>query len=283
MLSDRLLDHLRGMTEGPDLSVTRYELVRELGRGGMGVVYLAHDTVLGRDVALKIVNDAQEALTLASLEHPGVVPVHDAGVFSDGRAYYAMKFVQGTRLDDYLEAAPSVADKLRVFLRICEPVAFAHSRGIVHRDLKPENVMIGAFGEVLVLDWGIAVRANTPAVGIAGTHGYMPPEQLAGITDVRNDVYALGKILDHLLTSTAPKAVRAIAARASEPDVLRRYASVSELTDDIVCFLDSKPVRAYPESPFERAGRWTKRNKTLVALILTYLLVRSVIFFLIRR
>jgi len=283
MLSDRLLDHLRGAIEGPDLSATRYELVRELGRGGMGVVYLAHDAVLGRDVALKILNDPQEALTLASLEHPGIVPVHDSGVLPDGRAFYAMKFVQGTRLDDYLEAAPSLADKLRIFLRICEPVGFAHSLGIVHRDLKPENVMIGAFGEVLVLDWGIAAQANTPAAAIAGTRGYMAPEQLAGITDARNDIYALGKILDHLLTSAAPKAVHAIAAHASDPDVLRRYASVSELSDEIVCFLDGKPVRAYPESPFERAARWTKRNKTLVALILTYLLVRSVIFFFIRR
>ena len=115
MLSDRLLDHLRGAIEGPDLSATRYELVRELGRGGMGVVYLAHDAVLGRDVALKILNDPQEALTLASLEHPGIVPVHDSGVLPDGRAFYAMKFVQGTRLDDYLEAAPRLPTSCEYF------------------------------------------------------------------------------------------------------------------------------------------------------------------------
>ena len=283
MLSDRQLDHLREVIDNPDLSETRYRLLHQVGRGGMGTVYLAHDAVLGRDVALKVLSGPQEALTLASLEHPGVVPVHDAGVLPDGRAFYAMKFVQGTRLDDYLAAGPSLADKLRTFLRICEPVAFAHSRGIIHRDLKPENVMIGAFGEVLVLDWGIAVRAHAGTDPIAGTHGYMSPEQLSGITDPRNDVYALGRILEHLATAAAPKAVKAIAGRASDPDMLQRYASVSELTEDIVRFLDGEPVRAYPESRFERAARWTRRNKTLVILILTYVLVRSIIFFFGRR
>ncbi len=99
MLSDRVMNHLRGVIDAPDLSGTRYELMKEIGHGGMGIVYLARDNVLGRSVALKILNSTEEARTLASLEHPGIVPVHDAGTLADGRVYYAMKFVQGTRLD----------------------------------------------------------------------------------------------------------------------------------------------------------------------------------------
>jgi eukaryotic-like serine/threonine-protein kinase len=194
-----------------------------------------------------------------------------------------MKFVQGTRLDNYRHAAPLLPDRLRVFLRICEPVSFAHSRGVIHRDLKPENVMIGAFGEVLVLDWGIAGRLDGSAANAAGTQGYMPPEQLAGITDVRTDIYSLGKLLEYLLTPPDPKAVHAIAAKASNPEPPLRYASVLELSEDIARFLDGQPVRAYRESAFERAVRWISRNKTLAGLILTYLLVRTVIFFFTRR
>jgi serine/threonine protein kinase len=128
----------------------------------MGIVYLVHDSTLGRKVALKVLNDPGEARTLASLEHPGIVPVHEAGALPDGRTYYAMKLVEGTRLDAYRASAPSLADRLRIFLRVCEPVAFAHSRGVIHRDLKPENIIIGAFGEVLVLDWESPATSTSP-------------------------------------------------------------------------------------------------------------------------
>ncbi len=165
-LSDRTLAHLRRVAEMPDLAPTKYRLLEELGRGGMGTVYLAEDVMLERRVALKVVAtglsapDAaermlREARILAGLEHPGIVPVHDAGALPDGRVFYAMKRVDGKRLD---ALAPTLAlpERLRIFQRICETVAFAHARGVVHRDLKPENVMVGPFGEVLVLDWGVA-------------------------------------------------------------------------------------------------------------------------------
>src|SRR6202040_4374571 len=87
---------------------------------------------------------------------PGIVPVHDVGTLADGRVFYAMKFVEGQRLDKHIEAVTSLPDRLRLFLRICDAVAFAHARGVLHRDLKPANVMVGAFGEVLVMDWGLA-------------------------------------------------------------------------------------------------------------------------------
>ena len=199
----------------------------------MSTVYLAEDTVLGRKVALKVVATAAarpdtvermraEARVIARLEHPGIVPVHDAGMLPDGRVYYAMKRVDGKRLD---ELAPKMAlpERLRAFRRICETVAFAHAHGVVHRDLKPENVMIGAFGEVLVMDWGVAkvladpdgtpaARSAPAAPGTAdgqiiGTLAYMAPEQAEGSaerTGTAADVYALGAILHFLLTGRAP-------------------------------------------------------------------------------
>lgn len=238
-LSDPTLDHLRRIADWPDLSGTRYEMVDRLGAGGMGTVYLAYDRQLEREVALKVtkafdgdeIADSRlltEARILARLEHPGIIPVHDAGRLSDGRVFYAMKRVRGSRLDEYAQRLESIAEALRLYERICDTIAFAHAHGIIHRDLKPENVMVGSFGEVLILDWGVArLRAEsatrsmqaalpsslTPEVTadgvVLGTPGYMALEQARGEhhqLDQRADVYALGALLRFLLTGEAPEA-----------------------------------------------------------------------------
>jgi len=182
-LTDVAVEHLREIVLQPTpvASGRRYEIGQIIGEGGMGVVYLAHDRELDRDVALKVLRNPiptgeererllHEARILASLEHPGIVPVHDVGTLSDGRVFYVMKHVRGDRLDEFARANRSRAELLRVFLQVCDAVAFAHAAGIVHRDLKPQNVMLGAFGEVLVLDWGIAKSgAARPAVRRHGT------------------------------------------------------------------------------------------------------------------
>jgi len=165
-LTDAALDHLRRVTDRPDLTGTRYEIEGEIGRGGMGTVYRAHDRELDRPVALKVLTleDGgrtadrlrREARILARLEHPGVVPVHDVLELPDGRVAYAMKWVRGERLDEHVRDGTPLVERLRIFQRVCEAVAFAHAHGVVHRDLKPANVMVGAFGEVLVMDWGVA-------------------------------------------------------------------------------------------------------------------------------
>jgi eukaryotic-like serine/threonine-protein kinase len=166
-LSDNALARLRNGADQPDLSGTRYRLIAPVARGGMGVVYAAEDQRLQRRVALKVLEVPgyegdlanrlmREARVLARLEHPGIVPVHDAGTLTDGRVFYAMKFVEGQRLDRYIEPLASIPDRLRIFISICDAVAFAHARGVLHRDLKPANVMVGPFGEVLVMDWGLA-------------------------------------------------------------------------------------------------------------------------------
>jgi serine/threonine protein kinase len=242
-IGDRALDHLREMAQRPDFSGTRYELGRELARGGMGVVYAAYDRELGREVAVKVVaveladpetiaRLQREARIIAHLEHPGIVPVHDVGTLADGRVFYAMKLVSGKRLDALAREGPSLGERLRLFLRVCEAVAFAHAHGVIHRDLKPENVMVGPFGEVLVVDWGVAKhREELPATEaspapaapprseydtahgtVLGTPAYMAPEQARGEidrVDARADVYALGALLYFLLTGRAPGRTKA--------------------------------------------------------------------------
>src|SRR5258708_15750869 len=221
----------------------------------MSVVWEATDTELDRRVALKVLPlwDAasadllrREARILAGLEHPGIVPVHDAGTLPDGRVFYAMKLVQGRRLDQAV-AGLSRSDRLRLFQRVCEPVAFAHSRGVIHRDLKPENVMVGEFGEGLVMDWGVAkltAGANETETGVIGTPHYMAPEQAAGENDrvnERSDVYGLGGILQFLLAGQAtPKALVAICRKAMAAEPEGRYGSARELAADVGRYLDGE-------------------------------------------
>lgn len=291
-LSDGTLDHLREAVREPDLSGTRYRLIRRVGAGGMGAVYEAEDLTLARRVALKVLDIpdtggdlgrrlAREARVLASLEHPGIVPVHDAGTLSDGRVFYAMKLVDGARLDEHLSSVPSLADRLRIFLRVADAVAFAHAKGVLHRDLKPSNVMVGPFGEVLVMDWGLAktLEDREEPGTVAGTPGFMAPEQaLGGAVDVRTDVWGLGALLAAIPAGTAPpKALLAIIEKATASDPAARYPDVPSLSADVVRYLDGERVLAHREGPAGRALRVLKRHRVAVLLILAYLVARALI------
>jgi serine/threonine protein kinase len=185
-LSDATQRHLREVADLPELSGDRYEILGTVGRGGMGSVFVARDRELGREVAVKVLRTpvaspgavermAREARILARLEHPGIVPVHDVGALPDGRIFYTMKLVRGRRLDEEAARPLPIAERLRVFGRICEAVAFGHAHGVVHRDLKPENVMVGPFGEVLVMDWGVAKVLAGPDTGSEPVDPTAPP------------------------------------------------------------------------------------------------------------
>jgi serine/threonine protein kinase len=329
-LSDAAVAHLCKVADWPDLSGTRYELVEKIGQGGMGTVFLARDRELERPVALKVLRAApedaearermrKEARIIARLEHPSIVPVHDCGVLPDGRFYYAMKLVRGRRLDEAAPRRAALAERLHLLLKVCDAVAFAHAQGVIHRDLKPQNIMLGAFGEVLVMDWGIAkeVGPQPPAVvgreaepggpaetaggTVLGTPGYMAPEQArgeAGLIDTRADVYALGAILYFLLTDrvpagapptpprrydrTIPRPLEAVCLKALAAERDDRYAGAAELAADVGDFLARRPVRAYPERPWEAALRLGAKYRTPIALVLAYLVMRIVLLVLAR-
>lgn len=315
-LSDDKLNHLRSVVSELDFSATKYTFVKELGRGGMGVVCLAEDRELDRLVAIKILNTLditedlrnrmiREAQIIARLEHPGIVPVHDVGTLPDGRIYYAMKYVRGSRLDEYAAQGASLRDRLRKFQSVCDAVAFAHAHGVIHRDLKPQNIMIGSFGEVLVLDWGVAKfldRENrsyssyttyshsddTSDGTVIGTQNYMSPEQARGEVDQldeRADIYSLGAVLSFLLKDQpkVSKATHAIASKATATAKEGRYATATELSADIGRLLDAEPVSAYRENAFERTSRWVGKNRFLVLLVLAYLLMRIFLILTSRR
>ena len=237
-----------GQEDPPDLG-ERYTLLGLIGAGGMGEVYRVQDHLLGRVVAMKVLRDEigkdaetptrflEEAQATAQLQHPGIVPVHDMGQLPDGRRYFTMKEVRGRTLSAVIgevhrasmgeswEVAPSGYTFRRLvdaFTRVCEAVAYAHNRGVTHRDLKPANIMVGQFGEVLVLDWGLARVGEAPDGqpvvtprlqgalltqygAVSGTPAYMSPEQARGQTATSaSDVYSLGAILYEILSGRPP-------------------------------------------------------------------------------
>jgi len=308
-LSDEAIARLQAVANWPEFESERYTVAREIGRGGMGTVYAASDAWLGREVAIKVSNTvgsaaleqrlAAEARVLARLEHPGIVPIHDAGRLADGRLFYVMKRVDGVTLSEYLRQKTSLGERLRIFERICEAVAFAHARRILHRDLKPDNVMVGSFGEVMVMDWGVAkalsiegghdgagdarlahssidpARSSTDPGTVVGTHGFMAPEQASGEMhdlDERTDVYGLGTILLALLSnqeiriepggalpailgesSSIPRPLRSICARALAGRPAERYASATALGEEVSRYRAGQAVEAHSETVFERA------------------------------
>src|SRR5262245_6793556 len=256
----------------------RYLLGEEIARGGMGVVHRATDTLLGRAVALKVLHQkntpdsgmarrfGDEARITGQLQHPNIPAVHDLGVLADGRPFLAMKLIKGETLDDLLQRRGDPAEGrgrfVAVFEQVCQALAYAHAHGVIHRDLKPANVMVGAFGDVQVLDWGLAKvlgtrhdepsdpeattaatavlsaragdEAETRAGSVLGTPAFMPPEQAAGAVgtiDRRSDVFGLGAVLAVVLTGRPPfvaataEAARVQAAQGDVGECLARLAA----------------------------------------------------------
>jgi tetratricopeptide (TPR) repeat protein len=239
-------------TSAPPVSPPGYELLDEIGRGGMGVVYRARDTALDRDVAVKLLSNRyppdspaaqrflSEARITGQLQHPGIPAVHQVGTFANGRPFLAMKLIKGSTLEALLKqrADPS-ADRgrlLAIFETVCQAVGYAHAHRVIHRDLKPANVMVGAFGEVQVMDWGLAkslasreperpeadpqetqawsqlsptpeTGSRTEAGSMVGTPAFIPPEQAVGEIErvnERSDVFGLGALLAVILTGQPP-------------------------------------------------------------------------------
>lgn len=357
-----------GITFNPDesggLKLGEYTIGKELGRGGMGSVLAAGHGRLERTVAVKVMlghaeeNDLarirfeREAKILARLEHPNIVPIHDAGLSEDGRPYYTMKLVKGRTLQSILNGIRNddeeviseykLDELLTIFRKVCDALAFAHHSGIVHRDLKPDNVMVGEFGEVLVMDWGLAKMLGetepaeksvdspagfgplaTPESSamtldgqILGTPQYMAPEQAAGDVakiDARTDVYALGGILQAILTLEAPvsgsslqemisriesgernrieagkhefarhcpmnripSGLTAVVGRAMSVKPDDRYAGAEELGKEVADFQGGFNTAAEKASRFRRFAYFMERNKKVALVCMIGLVIAS--------
>jgi tetratricopeptide (TPR) repeat protein/tRNA A-37 threonylcarbamoyl transferase component Bud32 len=280
----------------PQVRSPRYAVGKFHARGGIGEVWLAKDTEIGRQVALKRLRPKRldqkerflaEAQITGQLEHPGIVPVHDLGIDENGQAFYVMSFIRGRPLREAIEAhhgggsvAPEAREVERVqlleaFVKVCQAVAYAHHRGVIHRDLKPDNVMLGPFGEALVLDWGMAKVLNQPELpsgaepvqpsysggsgetaegAVMGSPAYMAPEMAEGraaAADERTDVYLLGATLYHVLTGRPPREGTSYSevielARTMPPPSPRR------VRPDVPRALDAVCVKAMAHRPADR-------------------------------
>jgi serine/threonine protein kinase len=321
------VDTIPAVQESPG----RYSQISEYGRGGMGKVLLVHDQYLGRDVALKelllpvsmakikdkatpvsmsmqiMARFLQESRITGQLEHPAIVPVYELGHRKDGTLYYTMKLVRGRTLTKAIKEAGSLQGRLALlphFVDLCQAIAYAHSRGVIHRDIKPDNVMVGEFGETVVLDWGLAKAHNQTDVhsdGLAetlrmmnlgemgevamtayghaiGTPSYMPPEQATGQLEQvneRSDIYSLGAILYEILTGHPPftgQSVQDILNKVlhQEPASIRSFERRAPKELIAMC---SKAMSKVPEKRYKTAKEfanavqgWVPRVKSKVFL-----------------
>jgi serine/threonine protein kinase len=314
------------LPEGNVVTTARYRIGRLHARGGLGEILVATDEVLGREVALKVLPPGRardrdsrdrflrEAEVTGQLEHPGVVPVYGLGQVGDGSPVYAMRFIRG---ETFFEAAarfhagappgrgpawrsPAFQQLLQRFLSVCNTIAYAHSRGVLHRDLKPANILLGEYGETIVVDWGLAVPAGaaeeSQAGVIVGTPAYMAPEQAAGDADrvgPASDIYCLGATLYVLLSGQppfqdeqvrdvlgkvrrgafppprqrnrhVPPPLEAVCLKAMARRPGDRHPTALALADDLQRWLADEPVSAWAEPVRARARRWLVRHPRLV-------------------
>jgi WD40 repeat protein len=292
-----------------------YELLEEIGRGGMGVVYRARQLRLGREVALKILPGGEfarpevrkrfraEALTAAQLQHPNIVAIYDVGEH-EGLAFFTMDLVANRTLAEAIRGGPLPARKAATYLRVlAEAVQFAHGKGVLHRDLKPSNVLLDAFDQPRLTDFGLARSlagsSDLTLTGQAlGSPAYMPPEQASGRPQLAGpaaDVYSLGAILYHLITGrppfqgdvihdvlwqvrqvepvpprtlnpSIPEDLETVCLKCLEKDPARRYAGARALADELDRFLRDEPIQARPVGAAGRLWRWCRRRPAVTAL-----------------
>lgn len=312
----------------------RYHLLRAHATGGLGRISVAVDQKFGRTVAYKEIAGARadsdkamdlflkEAEVTAQLEHPGIVPIYDVGQRQDGTPYYSMRFIEGESLRAAISRVHgagarqsavwwyrSLRPLIQRLVEVCNAIQYAHSRGVLHRDIKPDNIMLGRFGETLIVDWGLAKRLqvsdprDVTESDVVGTIGYMSPEQATSPEDVSTatDVFSLGATLFAVLAGKpssrqssmaglieemksgqiacpssinpkAPKPLAAICRKAMNLQPEDRYASVTEFSQELQRWMDREDVLAYREPMTERISRWVGRRKVTATAVVGLLL-----------
>jgi len=296
----------------PGQRVGDYELIEEIARGGMGVVHKARQVSLNRTVALKTILAGTlagsetlqrfriEAEAAAALQHPNIVAIYEISEH-EGQPFFSMEYIQGTDLADLVREQPLEPKRAARYLKaIAEAIHYAHERGILHRDLKPSNVLIDAFDQPRVTDFGLAKRLTedsqvTTTGQLLGSPQYLPPEQLSvrrGAVGPHSDVYSLGAVLYHLVTGRAPflaasleqtlmqvidaepvaprllnpavpPDLETISLKCLEKDAERRYRSAREVAEELQRFLADEPIHARPISAPEKVWRWCRRKPAL--------------------
>lgn len=292
-----------------------YELLEEVGRGGMGVVYRAQQTSLNRVVAIKMIEENRpsssenrqrflaEAEASARLEHPGIVTVYEVNEF-EGHPYFSMQLVIGKTLAERLQQGPlSQRESARIMAEVCRAIAFAHEHGVLHRDLKPSNILLDRLQRPLVSDFGLAKFTGsgddlTRSGAVIGTPSYMSPEQASGRSSLvgpASDIYSLGSVLYHLLTGRPPflaespmelvlkiledepppprllepridRDLEMIVTRSIQKPPDLRYATATEMAEDLESFLRDEPVRARGAKLSQVAARWFRETHHAVVL-----------------
>jgi TolB-like protein/Tfp pilus assembly protein PilF/tRNA A-37 threonylcarbamoyl transferase component Bud32 len=301
-----------------------YELLEEVGRGAQGVVFRARQKSLNRVVALKVISLGQwaskahvkrfrrEAEAAASLDHPGIVPIHEVGE-RDGSCYFSMTFVEGGQLEEVVSRRPiSTRQAAELIERIARTVHYAHEHGILHRDIKPGNILLDGKGQPHLTDFGLARLVEsestvTRTLEVMGTPSYMAPEQAVGnnaAVSAATDVYGLGAVFYQLLTGHPPFAggttyqtiqlllgteprpprlwnrkidrdLSTICLKCLEKDPKRRYSSALALAEDLECWLKHEPILARRTGVFTRGRKWVRRNPS-IAIMAALLLALAV-------
>lgn len=291
-LFTRLVDEMNAEPEtDTEPILDRYEIVERVAAGGMAIVYKAQriDGVFDQQVAVKVMrgsmmdNDTihrfrQERNVLARLQHANIAQIFDGGVTNDDRPFFVMEFINGQQLDELVRNKNlSVAERLELFLKICEAVKYAHQNLIIHGDIKPSNILVNEHGDVKLTDFGISQLLDQQEGSEKRrllTPDYASPEQINGqAIDIRSDVYQLGKVLKNLLGDLADKEPLFISNKATATQIDQRYEAVGQMIADIQNVLDQRPVVDYSKSFGYTFGLFVKRNRLPVGLSVTAVLI----------
>ncbi|CDT61903.1 serine/threonine protein kinase [Vibrio coralliirubri] len=277
-----------------DTLVDKYYISHELGRGGMGIVYAASraDRTFEQDLAVKFIQPSlshilgehalfQEAQLLAHLNHPCIAKVFDGGVYQES-VYIVMERVEGETLSLYLQnRSCSEKQRLNLFKEICSAIEHAHQKQVLHADLKPENILIDPFGSPKILDFNLTQKVKQPtpnqssdaSILTAYSKAYASPEQVAGhFLTQQSDIYSLGKVLALIFDSSSNLDINLIVEKATNHEPYRRYASVSELRQDIVRILECRPISLREKQPLYSLSKLLKRRPVQSALTILLLL-----------